>query len=134
MMRRSKSALRHGANIDRILGEFRSLGTNLGMSANGQTFSRTCAQATSVSQAHFPDSNMNLRVGDVIGVQYGDRKSRCRVIWVMDGGPIQKVKVGVQIVTDQDCPWKSELKPDQITAPAEPNNRRRYARIAFRFP
>ena len=50
-----------------------------------------------------------LKVGDVIGVEYGDRKSRCRVVWVMDGGPIQKIQVGVQIVTDQDCPWKSEL-------------------------
>jgi hypothetical protein len=52
----------------------------------------------------------------------------------MDGGPIQKVQVGVQIVADQDCPWKGELKPDQIAAPPEPNNRRRFARHRISFP
>jgi hypothetical protein len=70
----------------------------------------------------------------VIGVQYGDRKSRCRVIWIMDAGPVQKMQVGVQIVTDQDCPWKGELKPEQLAAPAEPNNRRRFTRHRISFP
>jgi PilZ domain len=106
-----------------------------GMAANGQTFSQHVrAGNISISGALLSGLEHELKVGDVIGVQYGDRKSRCRVIWVMDGGPIQKVKVGVQIVTDQDCPWKSELSPEQITAPAEPNNRRRYARHRISFP
>ena len=52
----------------------------------------------------------------------------------MDGGPIQKIQVGVQIVADQDCPWKSELRPDQITTQPEPNNRRHYARHRISFP
>ena len=56
----------------------------------------------------------------MIGVQYEDRKSRCKVIWVMDGGPLQKIQVGVQIVTDQDCPWKGELPPDQIATRPSP--------------
>src|SRR6201987_1105007 len=106
-----------------------------GMAANGQTFSQHVrAGNISISGALFSGLEHELKVGDVIGVQYGDRKSRCRVIWVMDAGPIQKVKVGVQIVTDQDCPWKSELRPEQITAPADPNNRRRYARPRISFP
>ena len=106
-----------------------------GMSANGQTFSQHVrAGNISISGALFSGLEHELKVGDVIGVQYGDRKSRCRVVWVMDGGPIQKVKVGVQIVADQDCPWKGELKPEQITAPAEPNNRRRFARHRISFP
>ena len=52
----------------------------------------------------------------------------------MDGGPLQKMQAGVEIVADQDCPWKSELSPEQIAPPSEPNNRRRYARHRVSFP
>jgi hypothetical protein len=106
-----------------------------GMAASGQTFSQHVrARNISSSGALLSGLEHELKVGDVIGVQYGDRKSRCRVVWVMDGGPIQKIQTGVQIVADQDCPWKSELKPEQITAPLEPNNRRRFARHRISFP
>jgi hypothetical protein len=106
-----------------------------GMAANGKTFSQHVrARNISISGALFSGLENELKVGDVIGVQYNERKSRCRVVWVMDAGPIQKIKVGVQIVAEQDCPWKSELKPDQIAAAPEPNNRRRYTRHRISFP
>lgn len=106
-----------------------------GMAASGKTFSQHVrARNISASGALFSGLEHELKVGDVIGVQYGDRKSRCKVIWVMDGGPMQKMQAGVEIVADQDCPWKSELAPDQIAPPPEPNNRRRYARHRISFP
>jgi len=106
-----------------------------GMAANNQTFTQHVrARNISSSGALFSGLEHELKVGDVIGVQYGDRKSRCRVIWIMDAGPVQKMQVGVQIVTDQDCPWKGELKPEQLAAPAEPNNRRRFTRHRISFP
>jgi hypothetical protein len=106
-----------------------------GMAANNQTFSQHIrARNISSSGALFSGLEHELKVGDVIGVQYGDRKSRCRVIWVMDAGPVQKMQVGVQIVADQDCPWKSELRPEQLTAPQEPSNRRRFTRHRISFP
>jgi len=106
-----------------------------GMAASGQTFSQHVhARNISGSGALLSGLDHELKVGDVIGVQYGDRKSRCRVIWVMDGGPVQKVQAGVQIVADQDCPWKSELTPEQLAPPPEPNNRRRFARHRISFP
>lgn len=106
-----------------------------GMAASGKTFSQHVrARNISSSGALFSGLEHELKVGDVIGVQYGDRKSRCKVIWVMDGGPTQKMQAGVEIVADQDCPWKAELAPDQIAPPPEPNNRRRYARHRISFP
>jgi PilZ domain-containing protein len=106
-----------------------------GMAANNQTFTQHVrARNISSSGALFSGLEHELKVGDVIGVQYGDRKSRCRVIWIMDAGPVQKMQVGVQIVTDQDCPWKGELKPEQLAAPIEPNNRRRFTRHRISFP
>src|SRR5580700_7561380 len=106
-----------------------------GMAASGQTFSQHVhARNISGSGALLSGLDHELKVGDVIGVQYAERKSRCRVIWVMDGGPVQKVQAGVQIVADQDCPWKSELTPEQLAPPPEPNNRRRFARHRISFP
>src|ERR1700758_4517427 len=106
-----------------------------GMAASGQTFSQHVrARNISSSGALFSGLEHELKVGDVIGVQYGDRKSRCKVVWVMDGGPLQKMQAGVEIVADQDCPWKNELAPEQIAPSPEPNNRRRYARHRISFP
>ena len=106
-----------------------------GMAASGQTFSQHVrARNISSSGALFSGFEHELKVGDVIGVQYGDRKSRCNVVWVMDGGPLQKMQAGVEIVADQDCPWKNELAPEQIAPSPEPNNRRRYARHRISFP
>jgi PilZ domain len=106
-----------------------------GMAASGQTFNQTIrARNISSSGALFSGLEHELKVGDVIGVQYQDKKSRCRVIWVMDSGPIQKFQAGVQIVTGQDCPWRGELSPDQLAPEPEPNNRRRFARHRISFP
>jgi hypothetical protein len=106
-----------------------------GMAANGRTFSQYVrARNISSSGALLAGLEHEPKVGDVIGVQYGDKKSRCKVIWVMDSGALQKVQAGVQIVSGQDCPWKSELSPDQLAAPIEPNNRRRFARHRIDFP
>src|SRR5215471_12255230 len=106
-----------------------------GMSASGQTFNQHVrARNISSSGALFSGFEHELKVGDIIGAQYNDKKTRCRVIWVMDSGPIQKIQAGVQIVADQECPWKGELSPDQLSAPPEPNNRRRFARHRISFP
>ena len=107
-----------------------------GMAANGRTFSQHVrARNISISGALFSGLENELKVGDVIGVQYAERKSRCKVIWVMDAGPIQKIEAGVQIVSDQDCPWKDQLAPEQLVPPPiAPNNRRRFARHRISFP
>jgi hypothetical protein len=106
-----------------------------GMAASGQPFSQHVrARNISSSGALLSGLEHELKVGDVIGVQCGDKKSRCKVVWVMDGGPVQKIQAGVQIVSHQDCPWKSELTPEQICPPPEPNNRRRFPRHRISFP
>lgn len=106
-----------------------------GMAANGRTFSQHVrARNISSSGALLVGLESEPKVGDVIGVQYEDKKSRCKVIWVMDSGPLQKVQAGVQIVAGQDCPWKGQLSPDQLVSPNEPNNRRRFARHRVDFP
>lgn len=107
-----------------------------GMAASGQTFNQTVhARNISISGALFSGLEHELKVGDVVGAQYKDRKTRCKVVWVMDTNSAQKMQAGVEIVAEQDCPWKSELpESHQIAAQKEPNNRRRYARHRVSFP
>jgi hypothetical protein len=81
-----------------------------GMSAEGRPFSQNArAQNISADGALLSGLESELKVGDVIGVQCDDRKARCTVVWVMNTGPIKKNQVGVKLVADQECPWKSHL-------------------------
>jgi hypothetical protein len=106
-----------------------------GMGANGRPFNQNAhARNISSSGALLSGIEQELKVGDVIGVQYADRKCRCKVVWVMDTGGMQKMQAGIQLVADQDCPWKSELPAGYEEAAKGPHNRRRYARHRISFP
>ena len=91
-----------------------------GMGANNQPFFQNAmAQNVSATGACLYGIEPELKVGDVIGVQYETRKARCKVIWVVDAGALKKTQVGVQLVADQDCPWvavlPADMKPDERT-------------------
>ncbi len=111
-----------------------------GMGADGRPFFQS-AHARNISDhgARISGLEHRLKPGEVIGVQVGDRKGRCKVIWVVDAGPQQKIEVGVQVVEGQQPPWQKELQqappveaPARI-APAE-QNKRKFARQRVRFP
>ncbi len=53
-----------------------------------------------------------VRPGDLIAVRYGQRQARFRVIWTRDTGTSEKIKVAVQKLSTDACPWK-ELLPAQ---------------------
>jgi len=65
-----------------------------GMDAVGRPFSRN-AHTLDISDrgARLSGLEAKLLVGDVIGVQLGDSKARCRVIWVT--GPALPIDAGV---------------------------------------
>ena len=77
-----------------------------GMGANGQPFFQNAmAQNVSATGACIYGIDPELKVGDVIGVQYEGKKARCKVIWVVDAGALKKTQAGVQLVANQECPW-----------------------------
>lgn len=90
-----------------------------GMDAEGRPFSQK-AQARNISLhgAKLAGLEKQLKPGDVVGVQFGDQKTRCKVIWVVDAGPVQKIKAGVKMVEGQPCPWQKEMETPQTDAPA----------------
>ena len=95
-----------------------------GMDAEGRPFSQK-AQARNISLhgAKLAGLEKQLKPGDVIGVQSGDQKTRCKVIWVVDAGPVEKIEAGVKMVEGQPCPWQKEMEAPPT--PADPPSPRR---------
>jgi len=109
-----------------------------GMGSNNQPFFQNAiAQNISATGACIFGIEPELKVGDVIGVQYETRKARCRVVWVVDAGALKKTQVGVQLVADQDCPWlaalPTDMKVEERTLQRQ-DNRRKFARHRISYP
>jgi hypothetical protein len=81
-----------------------------GLGADGRPFSQH-ARARNISQggALLSDIERDLKIGDTIAVQNGDKKARCKVVWLTNTRSAQKIKVGVQLLKDQECPWATLL-------------------------
>jgi len=106
-----------------------------GMSAEGRAFSQHArAQNISSEGALLNGVESELKVGDVVGVQCGDKKARCTVIWAVNAGSIKKNQVGIKLVADQECPWKQYLPLDGATVTISNSNRRRYYRHKITLP
>ncbi|MFZ0771793.1 MAG: PilZ domain-containing protein [Candidatus Sulfotelmatobacter sp.] len=108
-----------------------------GMGSNNQAFHQNAiAQNVSATGACINGIEQELKVGDVIGVQYETKKARCKVVWVMEASRLKKIQIGVQLVADQECPWLSQLPGEmRLNLPnATPDNRRRFQRHKISFP
>ena len=109
-----------------------------GMGSNNQPFfQHAMAQNVSATGACIYGIEAELKVGDVIGVQYETKKARCKVVWVVDAGALKKTQVGVQLVLDQDCPWTAALPTDmQAEERTQPHhdNRRKFLRHKISYP
>jgi hypothetical protein len=109
-----------------------------GMGANDQPFFQNAvAQNISSTGACIFGIEKELKVGDVIGVQYETRKARCKVIWIVDAGGLKKMQVGIQLVADQECPWLDMLPQEtQLNAAtaSSSDNRRQFHRHKVSFP
>ena len=106
-----------------------------GMGADGHTFFQN-AHADNISSAGAQLSGLErqLTAGDMIGVQYADKKARFRVVWVIDGGALHKIQVGVQLLEGQECPWKKELGQPAAKATSAGQNQRKFVRHRIQFP
>ncbi len=107
-----------------------------GMDSNGKPFiQHVRARNISSQGALLSGIEHELKPGDIIGVQLEQKKARCRVVWVVDAGGIQKNQVGLQILEGQECPWREALaRPTTVSGPSSsPSNRRRRARHKISF-
>ncbi len=106
-----------------------------GMGADGRPFNQAArAQNISPDGALISEVQQELNLGDIIGVQCGDKKARCTVVWLENKGWVKKNQVGVKLIAEQECPWKSYLPMEGAKLSVEPSNRRRYLRHKISFP
>ena len=109
-----------------------------GMGANEHVFFQNAvAQNVSATGACITGLEQDLKVGDIIAVQYEGKKARCKVIWVMDAGGLKKIQIGVQLVADQECPWVAMLPQEALATapiPRTPDNRRKFQRHKISYP
>jgi hypothetical protein len=106
-----------------------------GMNADGRPFSQHArAQNISSEGALLSGVESELKVGDVIGVQCDERKARCTVVWAVNTGLIKKNEVGIQLLNDQECPWKAYLPIQGAKIAIASSNRRRWPRHKISFP
>jgi hypothetical protein len=100
-----------------------------GMAADGRAFSQHArAHNISASGALLCEIEHDLKIGDTIGVQAGDKKARCKVVWATNTRSVRKIQVGVQLLSQQECPWIDLLPKTDRDAPPPAPGRRRWGR------
>jgi len=108
-----------------------------GMDADGRPFFQNALAGNLSSEgAHLSHINHTLKIGDIIGIQYGEKKSRFHVIWIKNSVAPGRNQAGVRVLAPQSVPW------DQVTAeartpqakPVQGREKRRFARHRVQFP
>ena len=82
-----------------------------GRDASGKSFAQS-AVASSISGGGALVSGMarKVRSGDLIWIEYQDRKARFRVVWARDSESEHKTQAAVHKVENEECPWKSLVR------------------------
>ena len=100
-----------------------------GMGADGRPFCQHArARNISLGGALLSDIERDLKIGDTIAVQNGGKKARCKVVWSTDTRSTQKIKVGVQLLREQECPWAALLPKCEDSNSAVAKAQRRWER------
>ena len=106
-----------------------------GMGADGRAFSqRARAHNISGGGALLCQIEHDLRIGDTIGVQAGEKKARCKVVWATNTRSVQKIQVGVQLLSKRECPWIALLPKTDRDGPTVAPGRRRWNRHKIAIP
>src|SRR6266404_9245233 len=82
-----------------------------GRDTSGKLFAQS-AVASSISGGGALLSGMarKVRSGDLIWIEYQDRKARFRIVWVRDSQSEQKTQAAVHKLEKEECPWKSLVR------------------------
>lgn len=108
-----------------------------GMDADGRAFFQN-AKASSLSNkgAKLSHVNHTLKAGEVIGVQFGDKKARFEIVWFKPSQAAGLNEAGIRALTQQVAPWEEVTQGVSSVAPSvsRPSDRRRFARHRVNFP
>ena len=100
-----------------------------GIAADGHAFTQLArAHNVSAAGALLCGIEHDLKIGDTIGVRAGEKKARCKVVWMLNTQSVQKIQVGVQLLSALECPWTALLPRSEVDAPTVAPGRRRWER------
>jgi hypothetical protein len=106
-----------------------------GMDADGKPFFQSgLASSLSSEGAQLTNLHQCLKVGDIIGIQYGEKKSRFKVIWSNPSVAPRKNKAGVLLLPGQTVPWEEITIENQRAPKPAGENKRRFMRHKVQFP
>jgi hypothetical protein len=87
-----------------------------GLDAKGFKFAQIAiARNISFGGALVSGIELRLRPEDLIGIQYGEKEARFRVVWARDSGGDEKNQAAVQKLDGYECPWKEILEEHAAT-------------------
>ncbi|HUK48763.1 MAG TPA: PilZ domain-containing protein [Terriglobales bacterium] len=106
-----------------------------GMDADGKPFFQS-ALAGSLSNDGAQLTNLHhcLKIGDIIGIQYAEKKARFKVVWSNPSSIPRTNKAGVQILPDQTTPWGDITKENKRKLVKVGSEKRRFIRHKVNFP
>jgi hypothetical protein len=82
-----------------------------GRDASGNMFAQNAvASSISGSGALLSGVAREVRAGDLIAIEYQDKKARYKIVWVRDSESEQKTQAAVHKIENEECPWKNLLK------------------------
>jgi hypothetical protein len=108
-----------------------------GMDADGKPFFQSATAGNLSSEgAQLSHINHSLNTGEIIGIQYGDKKARFEVVWVKPALVPERNDVGVMILAQQTVPWGEVTAGNKPEVVKEPRGaeKRRFTRHKVQFP
>jgi len=103
----------------------------LGMSADNRPFNES-VQTLNISRRGVVLTGVQsqLKVGEIVGLRYGEKRARYRVAWVQRPDPSQAAQVGLETVEEEKSIWDFDLPPsvEHYTPP------RKYPRFRLDLP
>jgi hypothetical protein len=106
-----------------------------GMDAEGKPFFQSgLAGSLSSAGAQLTHLHHCLKAGEIIGIQYGEKKARFKVIWATPSVAPRKNKAGVLILPDQEAPWINIAAETRSKNTNTGSDKRRFNRHKVHFP
>jgi hypothetical protein len=107
-----------------------------GMDADGKPFFQNATASNLSSEGALLSKIQHpLKMGEVIGVQYGDKKARFEIKWVKAIALPKGFDAGIRALPNQVIPWGEVTKSGQdVPELTRRSDKRRYLRHRVQFP
>lgn len=105
------------------------------MDVDGKPFFQSAlASNLSCDGAQLTNLHFCLKIGDIVGLQYGEMKARFKVIWANPSVAPRRNQAGIQILPNQAAPWMEITMENKQEPRATGSEKRRFERHRVQFP